>query len=314
MKNLLFAAGTVLPVFLMVAAGYLLRRRGAITKEFCDVAARFNFRLCFPALVFDSLYHADILRLFSGKLALLSLAAVFATLAISWLAGGVLAKDRPARGSFIQGAFRGNIVFMAMPMIVQVFGEASRAQTAILMAIIVPTYNIVTVIVLTLHARGGGRLRPTEIARSILTNPMILGVLAALPFALTGTELPRPATVFIGYFSGMTVPLALLDIGANMFGRSRTKHSGRVFAASAIKTLVCPAVYGGLFAIGGMDGHLVALMVLLGASPSAMGSFTMARAMGCDADLAGDIVLMTTLMSAVTAAVLIAFLRSIGLA
>jgi hypothetical protein len=314
MENLLFAAGIVLPVFLMVGSGYLLRRKGAITREFCDVAARFNFRLCFPALVFDSLYGADILRLFTGKLAFLSLTAVFASLAVSWLAGTILAKDLPIRGSFIQGAFRGNIVFMAMPMVLQVFGEASRAQTAILMAIIVPTYNIVTVIVLATHASGGRRMGFFEIAKSILTNPMILGVLAALPFALTGTGIPRPLSVFVRYFSGMTVPLALVDIGANIFGRSRPKHAGRVFAASTIKTIVCPALYGGIFALAGMDGRLVAVMVLLGASPAAMGSFTMARAMGCDADLAGDIVLVSTLMSAFTIAGFIAFLRYVGLA
>ncbi len=314
MKNLLFAIGTVLPVFLMVATGYLIRKRGFLTKEFCEVSARFNFRYCFPALVFDSLYTSDIARLFTGKLAALALAAVFLTLAISWIAGSLAIRDRPTRGSFIQGAFRGNIVLMAMPMVVQVFGEASRAQTAILMAIIVPTYNVVSVIILTLNARGGKRLSVPELAKGIITNPMIIGVLAALPFALTGTGLPRPASVFIKYFSGMTVPLALLDIGANMYGRSRPKHIGPVLGAATIKTLIGPIVYGGLFALGGMEGHLVALMTLLGAAPTAMASFTMAKVMGCDADLAGDIVLVSTLMSALTIAGSIVFLRSTGLA
>ncbi|MDP2792059.1 MAG: AEC family transporter [Rectinemataceae bacterium] len=314
MQNLLFAIGSVLPVFLMVGVGWFIRKKDFITKEYCSVSARFNFRFCFPALVFDSLYSSDISRLFTGKLAALALLALAITLALSVAGGYAATKDRQARGSFIQGAFRGNIVLMAMPMVLQVFGEESRAQTAIIMAIIVPSYNVISVLILTLSVKGKKVVRPMEIARSILTNPMIIGVLAALPFALTGTGLPRALTVFIKYFAGMTVPLALLDIGAGMVGRSRPKNAGKVIFASLIKTVAGPVVYGGVFALGGMDDHLVALMVLLGSAPTAMAGFTMAKVMGCDAELAGDIVLVTTLISAFTIAASIAFLRFVGLA
>ena len=314
MNNLLFAIGTVLPVFLMIAVGYTIRKKGFVSAGFCETAARFNFRLCLPALVFDSLYSSDISRLFSGRLALLSLASVTVSLALASATGFAAAKDPGTRASFIQGAFRGNIILLGMPMVVQVFGEDSRAQTAILMAIIVPAYNVFSVIILALGAKGSGTLGPRAIAKSVLTNPMILGVLAALPFALAGLALPAPIMVFIRYFAGMTVPLALVDIGSGMVGRSRLSHPGRVLAAAALKTAATPFIYGAIFVFGGMEGHIVALMVLLGATPTAMASFTMAKVMGCEAELSGDIVMASTLMSAFTISGAIIVLRAIGLA
>lgn len=315
MNNLLFALGTVAPVFLVVAVGYATRRRGVLTKEFSDVSARFNFKFCFPAMVFDSLYTADFNSLFTIKDMFLALASVVVVLGIGWLAGFYLYRqDRQARGSFIQGSFRGNIVLLGLPMALQVLGEGFRAQAAIFTTIIVTAYNVFSVFLLAAHAAGDRKPGLKTMLRSILTNPMIIGVACALPFALTGTGLPRPVSVFIRYFAVMTVPLALLDIGAGMTGRTRPASAGKVLAASVIKTALAPLLYGAVFYLGGASRENVAIMIILGSTPTAMASFTMAKVMGCNAELAGDIVLVSTLMSAFTIAAAIVFLRSAGLA
>ncbi len=118
----------------------------------------------------------------------------------------------------------------------------------------------------------------------------------------------------VRYFSAMAIPLALLDVGSGMAGRRKPGRIGVTLVASSIKTVLGPVVYGGLFALAGADRSVVAVMFLFGSAPTAMVGYTMAKAMGCDAETAGDIILVSTLMSAFTMAASITILRVIGFA
>ena len=77
---------------------------------------------------------------------------------------------------------------------------------------LVPVYNALAVLVLTLHGSGGKRPSIATIGKQIATNPLILSSLAGLAFCLGGIPLPAAALSGLKVTGQIALPLALLAI------------------------------------------------------------------------------------------------------
>lgn len=313
-NDFMFSVGAILPVFGVMVLGFLLRRRGFLTQGFCQTGNRLVFNLCLPAMLLRQIASMGGVRAADGGFLLYAFAATLAGVLAVWLPAHFFMKDKTQVGAFAQGAFRGNTALLGAALLQSICGSQAYAPLIILAA--VPVYNVLSVVVLSLEAGGGGTLDRTRVLgalKQVARNPILLGILAGMPFALTGRSIPLPADKVLSMLGGLASPLSLLVIGAGFRWQAALEKRRTTLLAALVKLVLLPAAALPPAAALGFRGEaLVALLVMSG-TPSAVSSYIMAESMGNDGVLANGIVAVTTLLSAVTLTGWIFLLRTLQL-
>ena len=313
-NDFMFSVGAILPVFGVMVLGFLLRRRGFLTQGFCQTGNRLVFNLCLPAMLLRQIASMGGVRAADGSFLLYAFAATLAGVLAVWLPAHFFMKDKTQVGAFAQGAFRGNTALLGAALLQSICGSQAYAPLIILAA--VPVYNVLSVVVLSLEAGGGGTLDRTRVLgalKQVARNPILLGILAGMPFALTGRSIPLPADKVLSMLGGLASPLSLLVIGAGFRWQAALEKRRATLLAALVKLVLLPAAALPPAAALGFRGEaLVALLVMSG-TPSAVSSYIMAENMGNDGVLANGIVAVTTLLSAVTLTGWIFLLRTLQL-
>ena len=313
-KDFLFSVGAILPVFGVMVLGFLLRRRSFLTQGFCQTGNRLVFNLCLPAMLLRQIASMGGVRASDGSFLLYAFAATLAGVLAVWLPAHFFMKNKTQVGAFAQGAFRGNTALLGAALLQSICGSQAYAPLIILAA--VPVYNVLSVVVLSLEAGGGGTLDRARVLGALkqgARNPILLGILAGMPFALTGRSIPLPADKVLSMLGGLASPLSLLVIGAGFRWQAALEKRRTTLLAALVKLVLLPAAALPPAAALGFRGEaLVALLVMSG-TPSAVSSYIMAENMGNDGVLANGIVAVTTLLSAVTLTGWIFLLRTLQL-
>ncbi len=312
MQNLIFSFNGVAPVFLIIFLGFGLKKRGLINSNFVNLSSKIVFSVAAPALVFESLSRTDLEITFSLKqIGFVYLSVIF-FFALSWLISLVLSNDGRDRAAFIQGSFRSNFAIIGFALISTMFGEQALGKAAIMLAFVMPLYNVLAIIALTVPVKEEKHLGIKQTLIEIITNPLILATIAAIPFSYFNIELPQFLTMTVNSLAAITLPLALLGIGGSLNFESIKKDSKLAIAATVLKIVIIPAAITYLAVYLGFSGEDLGVIFVLFATPSAIVSFVMAEAMGCNSELAGNIIVMTTLGSIFTISLGIFILKSVG--
>lgn len=310
LHSLAFAASVTGPIFVVLILGIVLARVGLITEAFVDAGSKLVFNVTLPSLLFISISATDIAR--TANVGLL-LYGVLATLALFLLLEGlatILVASRADRGVVVQGAFRSNMAIIGLAFCVNAYGPAGLAAASIYMAPVTMLLNILSVVTLNRALNRHGSARDTLLA--IVRNPLIIAILLALPMAWWQVRLPDILNRTGEYFAQMTLPLALLCTGASLSLAGLRDETRNAVLATLGKLALAPVLLTtGAFALGfrGMD---LGILFLLSASPTAAASYVMTRAMGGNAGLAANIIVLTTLGSILTTSLGITLLRGLG--
>jgi len=292
---------SVLPVFLVVGTGYLLRVTGFLREPTTGGLSRLVFYVAAPVLLFRSAlrtHPGESLDL--GALGVAAAVSVIVALVV-YLAAARTAPSR--RGVLAQGAHRSNMVFMGLPIAVGAYGEAALDASAVLIGFMILGYNLLAVLVLTLpHAdlRAADPAMWRRTVREIFLNPLIVGCGLGILGAVAGLRLPVFLDRAVDLVGRTALPVALIVVGAGL-DLGRLRHDlGSTAVVSLIKLIVYPALV--LLALRwlGYTGLRLEVPVLVLASPTAVVSVIMAREMRGDEPLAGAIVIGSTLLSLVT--------------
>lgn len=286
------------PVFAMLFLGVGLKRLGWIDAAFINTASSLVFRGTMPTLLFLGIVKADLDTALQP--ALLGY-FVLATLVSFLLAWGWAIWRHPAadRGIYTQGAFRGNNGIVGLALATSLYGDYGLSLGAVLGGVVILCYNVLSAIVLAIYSPDA-KSDPWTLGKSILGNPLILGVLAAMPIAYWQLSLPGWLMTSGQYFAQMTLPLALICIGGTLSLASLRESSGIAISSSLMKLVWLPLLATlGAWLCGFRDADL-AILFLYFASPTAAASFVMARAVNGNHRLAAAIIVITTLGAVLT--------------
>lgn len=300
MQNLIFVSNTVLPVFLVIGLGLILRKIKIIDHVFIKSSSELVFKVSLPCLIFAKLSTADFFQVFNFYHIIIICTGVVCFFIIAWLFS-VLLKDLPeSKGSFIQGAFRSNVAIIAFAIIINVFGESGLAKAAVFLIFLLPIYNILSVIALTYFINKEKEGSFKIIIIKIITNPLILAVIVSLPFSFLKINVQPLIVKTISYLSQITLPLALIGIGGSLSFDSIYQKAFASIFASIIKIVLLPVSITYISFLAGVRGEALGVIFVITASPTAVASFIMAKAMHNDSDLAANIILITTFGSVLT--------------
>ncbi|WP_456373499.1 AEC family transporter [Thiolapillus sp.] len=292
--------GALLPVFLIILLGVLLRR----LPVFEEAAWRGFENLCyfvlFPVLLVKTLATAKLgasqVLGFSGAL-LFAIGAMSLLLLLFHPLLQRFGVGSAAFSSLFQGATRWH-GFIALSIVGLLYGDAGVSWMAITMAVIIPPLNIINVAVLAHFGTTDSNLK--DVSGKLLRNPFILACAMGAFLNLAGISLPEPLYDVLDILGGGALGLGLLTVGAGLNIHLVLQNRILVGFGSMMRLLVMP----GLMFLGcwlfGIEGVARTVAVIAGAVPTAASSFILARQMGGDAPLMANLITMQVLLAVFT--------------
>lgn len=309
--NLLFSLSTTLPILIWLGAGLAFKRSGRLSDGFIADGNYLVFTWCLPTLLFLNIAQAPLTQVWQGDLIGFAVLFTLGSILLLWWLTPWLTHDTTSRGVFIQGAFRGNMGIVGLAMVVNAFGASAIPLASLYLAMLTLLYNVASVVVLQLGQ--GGDLSLRRLLVQIIRNPLMIGVLSGIAWSVLGLPLPDLADNTLQGLADLTLPIALLCVGASLRWRSLRGNRRLVLMASLFKLVLLPtlAVTGGLLL--GFRGETLGILFLMMAAPTAAASFVMAKAMTQWGNLAAEIIVITTLLSLFTTTIGLFVLRASGL-
>lgn len=311
MENLMISANAVLPMCLVMALGYGTRRLGWLRREEISTINKIAFRIFLPCLLYYNIYCSDLSGSFDPLLMAYAVGGVLLTFGLA-LGYTLLTEKLPERrGVLIQGMFRSNYVIMGIPVATALLGADQLGTVSILIAVIVPLFNMLAVVVLEVFR--GQKPKPLHILGQIAKNPLVIGSVLGILTLVAGIRLPHILEQTIQSVSAIASPLQLFLLGAFFQFSGLKAYRRELVTVSIAKLIVSPGLFLGLGALLGFRDVAFVSLIGIFASPTAVNSFTMAQQMGGDAELAGDIVVTTSAASILTMFLWIFLFKSLGM-
>ncbi|HPF70021.1 MAG TPA: AEC family transporter [Candidatus Krumholzibacteria bacterium] len=288
----------VLPVFLVIALGWGLRRGGFLTAESNGVLTRLVYWVAAPALLARSAATTP-LRDSVNPLAFGVMTAV--TIGMALVVYAACWRSAPSRrGVIAQGSFRSNQVFLGLPLVYYAWGDEAVGQVSVVVGLMVILYNTLSVPMLTLPHRKHG-VDPwrafLDAMRRIVTNPLAVGTVVGIALSASGLPQPRALDVSLELVGRTALPLALISVGAALDLRRLKSELGMTTVVAMLKLVVYPALIWMGVRWAGVDGLALKAVVLIAATPTAVVSYVMAREMDGDEQLAAALIIGTTLLA-----------------
>jgi len=295
-----FAA--LLPIFLLIVAGFALKRFVAPDDAPWDILERLVYYVLFPTLFVVTLARADFATIPVGSVGAALAGAVLAMsvicLGLRPLLASRLHLDGPAFTSLFQGSTRWQ-TSVALAVAARLFGDAGLALAAVGVVAMTPLLNVINVWILARYA-APTRPRRWAVAAAIARNPFIWGITAGLAINVTGLPIPGPIYDIASALGRVALVAAVVTVGAGL-------RPGHVMAlrpvtclAITLKLVVMPAAAIALGAALGMRGTTLAVIACCSAVPSTSSAYVLARQMGGDAPLMAEIITVQTLLAVVT--------------
>lgn len=311
MENLILSINVVAPICLLLVLGYVVKQLKLFDDHTVSQMNSVAFKAFFSVMMFQNIYTTEIADAFNPMLLAFALGSIFICFGAMCILVPLIEKDNAKRGVMIQGIFRSNFVLFGVPVAGSLLGTTGLGATSILIAVVVPTFNVLAIIILEFYR--GGKVNFKNIIMGISKNPLVLGGITGAVALILNIQLPQFLEKTISDIASITSPLALFLLGAS-FEFSAVKGNLRnLIIAVAGKLVVVPIIFLPIAISLGFTGlELVSLLVLF-ASPTAVSSHTMAINMGGDGDLAGQIVVFTSCLSVITMFLWIFTLKTLGL-
>jgi len=309
MENVIFLFNIVLPIFLLILLGLLLKRTKVVTDSFVKQLSNFVFKVSLPALIFQELSVVEIGTAFDPFLIGISVVLILFIYGISWISANYLTKTPQDKGAFIQGSYRSNFAIVGLAMLSGIVDSAHLGKAVMLLAFVMPIFNVLAVIALTVPMQQASNDKLLSTFKEIGKNPLIIAAYFSVPFSVFKITVPESLSITLEYLSDIALPLALIGIGASIDLKKLITASPLAFIASAYKIILFPilSVLIG-FLLGLTDQDLLILFILMG-TPTAVASFVMAEAMGSNSKMSGNIITISTFGSIFTISIGVIVLR-----
>ena len=339
MDELIFAINAVLPIVIMVGIGYFLKKIGLMDGDFSKKANKLVFRVFLPVKLFLNIYGIKSINSVNFSYVFYALGALIIIFLLAIPAVILLTKKKKCRGALLQGIFRSNYALIGIPLAESLFAEEGQAVATLLSAFIVPAFNILAVIGLSIFNNEGKKPDFKKILLGIVKNPLIIGIVSGLivlgiraiftsqniSFTLSEisplwktvdylADLATPLWKTVDYLADLATPLALLVLGAQFEFSAIPTLKKEILSGVILRSVVVPLLAVGTAFLAfrnSFGGAQFAALVAAFCTPVAVSSVPMAQEMGADSELAGQLVVFTTITSAFTV-FLASFLLKLG--
>lgn len=302
---MLVVVTTIAPIFLIIVAGFCLRRTKLFPAEAWPPVERITYYVLFPSLLFGSLATANIDDLPIGPLGIgvVGTPALMALLLLIFRPAMKL--DGPGFTSLTQGAIRFN-TYIGIPLVIAFYGPETIALGAVFIAFMVPFINIVSVWVLAKY--GSGSASTLGAVKEMGRNPLIIACLAGIIVNVSGLGLATPLATFFDLLGRAAPAVGLICVGAGLDLAAARAGRFWVGLSALLKLIAMPMIAFGFAQALGLTGAAAYVLVIFHALPTAPSAYILARQMGGDARLMAGILTTQTALAIITLPIWISLL------
>lgn len=302
----------ILPVVLVMAAGWMLRRKEIVSPEAFAQINQALYRVAIPALILRMTATADMSSLFDRHMVLAVYVSFVTAPPLAWLASRISGEGHVRSATSTLMLIRSNTVFMGLPVVTVAVGMTGVEVLSIYLAFTFIGYQILSILWAQLVLSGGvswKTLRGTLV--SLGKNPLVLSSLGGFTLALLGfTAFPLWLDETLKLLGNIASGMALLSLGSSLKLEGLTKMFAGVWRDTALKLLFFPALTWMLLTLWPVSPVVFQTVVLIAAMPVAVDCFILSQVFGMDADHAAATITVSTLMSGLTVPLWISLLAA----
>ena len=301
MENFLLALNVVLPIFFIMTLGFFLKKIQMVDENSLNIMNRLVFRVFMSTLLFLNVYNiGDFSKLSIDNLKLLVYAfiIIFIIVFLAWLIYMPKVKEKKKLSVLIQGVYRGNFVLFGLAIVDSIYGKEGLATVSLLTIVVIPTFNVLAVIILEYYS--GREISKLKLLKQVFKNPLIIATLLGISFIILKINIPKPAYKTLSDISKIATPLAFIVLEAELQIGNMLKNIKYLISVNILRLVGNPLITIGVGKLIGFQGIELVALLSMSACPTAVASYTMAKEMNADGDLAGEIVATTSILSIFT--------------
>ncbi|MBR4291757.1 MAG: AEC family transporter [Oscillospiraceae bacterium] len=309
--SLLVALRVVLPMAITMGVGSFVRAAGVVRREDMGPLNRLIFKVLMPCLLFKNIYNIDFSANSYPKELACIIVGMLVVFAFAVVVPRYLVKDPKQAASVGQAVFRCNYVLFGVAVTESIYGAGNAGLTALLGSIVVPGTSALSVVLLEMARNQKASVK--QLARSVLSNPLVISAILALSIKLLDINLPEVVVSVVESLAGTATAISFLSLGVSLNVGELRNNRYPMLVGVILRMILLPLLFlPVVVALGFRRESLCALMIFF-SSPTAISSYPMAVAMDADGSLAGQLVCITTLVSVVTMFALVFLLKNLGL-
>ncbi|MBQ7986021.1 MAG: AEC family transporter [Clostridia bacterium] len=313
MESLKLSFDAIAPIFLLMLLGYVLKCLKIADKKGFDLINKLVFKAFLPTLLFYNIYKTETANVFDPKLVAFTSIGILFVFIVGYFTVLVLTKENPKRGVMLQGFFRTNFAILGIPLVSYICGEQARGLASLMVAIIIPMFNILAVIALERFRGGSGKLHLPTLLKGMAKNPLIIGCVIGLVFFGLDIKLPYVIEKSVGDIASIATPLAIIALGAGFEFSGIKGYAKEISIVIIARLVVIPIIILTAAVLCGFSGEALACLLITFGGPIAVSSFSMAQQMDGDEKLAAQIVVISSALCLFTLFLWIFGLNSLGL-
>ena len=270
MESIKLSFNAVMPIFILMALGYFIKKIKLADKKSLDTINKVIFKIFLPLLLFYNIYNTKTSGIFDVKLIVFTIISVLVIFVLGYVAVMFLTKENAKRGVMLQGFFRSNYAILGIPLVSYICGDKTTGLASLMVAIVIPVFNTLAVIALERFREGNNSLNIPKLLKGIITNPLIIGSLVGVLFFVTGINLPPIIEKSVKDISSIATPLSIIILGS-VFEFSDIKGYFRenVIVVSA-RLIIVPLLVLPVAVWFGISGEALACLLVTFASPVAV--------------------------------------------
>lgn len=296
-------AAIILPVFGIVAIGYVASWTRLVSERVGDGLSEFIFVIAMPALLFRTMATNAL----PEHLPLAYWAAYVGGLGLAWgLTHAVVRKV--CRGAPLEAVIagltvgQGNLVVAGIPLVMSAFGDEATIPIALLIAINLPLTMSVATLLLEGTNGTGGRVIATRLVRAIATHPILLGIGGGLIVHGLGWRLSGPLDVIVDALGRAGPPGALFALGMALRHYGLGERVGLTLFLTAMKLVVAPVFVLLLAILLALPANFTNVAVLFAAMPVGVNVYLFAARYKTGVALTSAAISVSTAIAVVTCA------------
>ena len=304
----------ILPIFLLIGAGYGIGRARIFSPEQIKGFARFVLLVALPALIFHSLATSPVQAIFQPRFLLVYGMASLA----SFLCGYMWFRMRGRKSGAVSavramGMSCSNSAFIALPMMVQIFGPAGVRPIALSMIIenllMLPLTFMLVEAGLGKHDSVGQAIRGIMVG--LMRSSLLIAIVMGGLFCLFSLSLPTPVDKAVTILAGASAPLALMAIGAGLAGVALRGRINSIATISFGKLIVHPLMAVLLLSFFPIGDPLFRVSLLLLAAMPMASIFPLMAVRSDDVETCSAALLLATTLSFFTLMIALAVLHPV---
>ena len=322
MSDFLFSVNAIAPIVFTVVIGYLIKRVGLLPKATAAQMNKVVFRVLLPVMLMLNIYKIELGMKIEASYIIYGVSFLLLLFALLLYPVCRLVK-RSQRGVLLQCIFRSNFALIGIPIAIALCGESGAIYATVMGAVMIPIFNILAVFCLSIFSDK--RANYKSVLLGILKNPLILGVAtgglllfirmlfvrAGISFRLSDIT---PVYKVLSDLSAISTPVALLCLGANFEFSAIASLKKQIILGVTLRNVLVP-ILGLALALwlGCFKAEHFSVFIALFATPLAVSTVPMAQEMDGDHELAGQILVFSTIFSALSIFLSTYILRLIGI-